>query len=77
MTFALTFASACPSFAAEIDQVGVQPDRACAPLGGGEGAKLSSSGIPVGPGASELVIEELATDGEGEREEEHAAGQGY
>ncbi|EFN55782.1 hypothetical protein CHLNCDRAFT_30937 [Chlorella variabilis] len=46
----------------EIDQIGVQPDRACSPLGSGEGARLSSSGIPVGPGASEMVIEELATD---------------
>lgn len=50
----------CP---AEIDQVGVQPDLACARLGGGEGARMFSSGIPVGPGASEMVLEELTTDG--------------
>ncbi|KAI3437893.1 hypothetical protein D9Q98_000338 [Chlorella vulgaris] len=46
----------------EIDQVGVQPDLACARLGGGEGARMFSSGIPVGPGASEMVLEELTTD---------------
>lgn len=47
------------------EQVGVQPDRVCAPLGGVSPAAAASmmSGIPVGPGASDLVIEELETDG--------------
>lgn len=44
----------------EIDQVGVIPDRACSALvpGGPE----SVPGIPVGPGADRLVIDELQTD---------------
>lgn len=47
---------------AEIDQVGVQPDGACRLLGS-DGPRISMSGIPVGPGASEAVVEELETDG--------------
>ncbi|KAL4451911.1 hypothetical protein ABPG75_007573 [Micractinium tetrahymenae] len=47
----------------EIDQVGVQPDRGCAPLGGSAGMGAASmTGIPVGVGASEMVVNELATD---------------
>ncbi|KAL4420229.1 hypothetical protein ABPG77_011053 [Micractinium sp. CCAP 211/92] len=47
----------------EIDQVGVQPDRGCAPLGGAAGmGAISMTGIPVGVGASEMVVNELATD---------------
>ncbi|PSC70752.1 Carboxyl-terminal-processing protease [Micractinium conductrix] len=42
----------------DIDQIGVQPDRACAPLSGPGGI----TGIPVGPGASAMVMEELSTD---------------
>lgn len=45
--------------------MGVQPDRGCAPLGGSLGmGAISMTGIPVGVGASELVVNELATDGE-------------
>ena len=39
----------------------MQPDRACSPLGGA-GGPLSMTGIPVGPGADEQVVEELASD---------------
>lgn len=45
--------------------MGVQPDRGCAPLGGAAGmGAISMTGIPVGVGASEMVVNELATDGE-------------
>ena len=39
----------------------MQPDRACSPLGGA-GGPLSMTGIPVGPGADQQVVEELASD---------------
>lgn len=40
------------------------PDRGCAPLGGSSGmGAVSMTGIPVGVGASEVVVNELATDG--------------
>lgn len=45
---------------ADIDQVGIQPDRACAV--GAFGGPASVPGIPVGPGADAQVIDELATD---------------
>jgi carboxyl-terminal processing protease len=45
---------------ADIDQIGVIPDRACSAARPGGPASLP--GIPVGPGADEIVIEELATD---------------
>ena len=44
----------------DIDQIGVKPDRACSSLI--PGGPASVPGIPVGPGADELVIEELTTD---------------
>lgn len=47
----------------EIDKIGVQPDRTCLPDRVGNALNvLSMTGIPVGPGASEMVLEELATD---------------
>jgi carboxyl-terminal processing protease len=44
----------------DIDQVGVTPDLACSTVA--PGGPVSVPGIPVGPGADKLVIEELETD---------------
>lgn len=44
----------------DIDQVGVRPDLACSNVS--PGGPRSVPGIPVGPGADKLVIEELETD---------------
>jgi len=46
---------------AEIDKIGVLPNRACTALGGPD-TPASVPGIPVGPGADAQVIEELTTD---------------
>ncbi|GAB4819205.1 hypothetical protein N2152v2_006251 [Parachlorella kessleri] len=43
----------------EIDKIGVLPDKACSPQPNGPAAV---PGIPVGPGASERVLEELGVD---------------
>lgn len=45
---------------AEIDQIGVVPDGACSL--NSPGGPSSVPGVPIGPGADERVLEELATD---------------
>ena len=45
---------------ADIDSVGVRPDRACSAAAAG--GPVSVPGIPVGPGADAQVIEELSSD---------------
>jgi carboxyl-terminal processing protease len=45
---------------AEIDKIGVKPDRACSPIA--PGGPASVPGIPLGPGADERVLDELESD---------------
>jgi len=45
----------------DIDKVGVHPNRGCS-LEAPGGGKVTIPGIPVGPGADELVLQELSVD---------------
>lgn len=45
----------------EIDKIGVKPNRGCS-LGQPGGGQVTIPGIPVGPGADDLVLQELSND---------------
>lgn len=58
----VTVAKYLTPLGAEIDKVGVAPDSSCSLVAAASSA-AAQPGIPVGPGASRLVFEELETDG--------------